>query len=131
MKLLDTGVLLEFFSGSEEEVDRIDSLFRDMEKQKEKLLITEEVILELVYYLEQVYGWEREVISDVVNTVLLDSLFSVENREAVQNAVKTYSSTKLSFLDSLKAAKAKKRKVKEVISFNRRFEKAGLKLIRP
>ena len=131
MKLLDTGVLLEFFSGSEEEVDRIDSLFREMEKQKEKLLVTEEVILELVYYLEQVYGWEREVVAEVVNTVLLDSLFSIENREVIQNAVKTYSSTKLSFLDSLKSAKAKKKKVKEVISFNRKFEKAGLKLIRP
>ncbi|EDP76583.1 PIN domain-containing protein [Hydrogenivirga sp. 128-5-R1-1] len=131
MKLLDTAVLLEFFSGSEEEVDRIDSLFREMEKQKEKLLVTEEVILELVYYLEQVYGWEREVVAEVVNTVLLDSLFSIENREVIQNAVKTYSSTKLSFLDSLKSAKAKKKKVKEVISFNRKFEKAGLKLIRP
>jgi predicted nucleic-acid-binding protein len=131
MKLLDTGVLLEFFSGSEEEVDRIDSLFRELEKQKEKLLITEEVILELVYYLEHVYGWEREVVSDVVNTVLLDSLFSVENREVVQNAVKTYSKTKLSFLDALKAEKAKRRKVKEVVSFNRRFEKIGFKLIRP
>jgi len=131
MKLLDTGVLLEFFSGSEEEVDRIDDLFREMEKQKEKLLVTEEVILELVYYLEQVYGWEREVVADVVNTVLLDSLFSVENREVIQSALKTYSSTKLTFLDSLKAAKSKKRKVKEVISFNKKFEKAGLKLIRP
>ncbi|RLJ71525.1 putative nucleic-acid-binding protein [Hydrogenivirga caldilitoris] len=131
MKLLDTGVLLEFFSGSEEEVDKIDALFREMEKQKEKLLVTEEVVLELVYYLEQVYGWEREVVADVVNTVLLDSLFSVENRDVVQRAVKLYSSSKLSFLDSLKSAKAKKRKVKEVLSFNRRFEKAGFKLISP
>ncbi len=131
MKLLDTGVLLEFFSGSEEEIDRIDALFRDMEKQKEKLLVTEEVIIELVYYLEQVQGWEREVVADVVGTVLLDSLFSVEDRDIIQNAVKTYSKTKLSFLDCLKAAKAKKRKVKEAISFNRKFEKAGLKLIRP
>ncbi|NPA40849.1 MAG: PIN domain-containing protein [Aquificae bacterium] len=131
MKLLDTGVLLEFFSGEEEEVDRIDKLFRELEKQKEKLLITEEVILELVYYLQEVYGWERKVVADVVNTVLLDSLFSVENREVIQQAVKLYRSTKLSFLDALKASKAKKRKVKEVITFNKRFEKASFKLIRP
>ncbi len=131
MKLLDAGVLLEFFSGSEEEIDKIDALFRELEKQKEKLLITEEVILELVYYLEQVYGWEREVIADVIKTILLDSLFSIENRDAVQNAVKVYLKTKLSFIDCLKTAKAKKRKVKEVISYNKRFEKAGLKLIRP
>jgi len=131
MKLLDAGVLLEFFSGSEEEIDKIDALFRELEKQKEKLLITEEVILELVYYLEQVYGWEREVIADVIKTILLDSLFSIENRDAVQNAVKVYLKTKLSFIDCLKTDKAKKRKVKEVISYNKRFEKAGLKLIRP
>ncbi len=131
MKLLDTGVLLEFFSGSEEEIERIDELFREMERQKEKLLITEEVIVELVYFLEQVQGWEREVVADVVGTVLLDSLFSVEDRDVIQSAVKTYTKTKLSFLDCLKMAKARKRKVEEVISFNRRFEKAGLKLIRP
>ncbi len=131
MKLLDTGVLLEFFSGSEEEVDRIDALFRDMEKQKEKLLITEEVITEVVYFLEEVYGWEREVVGDVVSTILMDSLFSVENREVIQNAVKTYLRTRLSFMDCLKGAKAKKRKVKEVISYNRRFEKAGFRLVRP
>ena len=131
MKLLDTSVLLEFFSGSEEEVDRIDALFREMEKQKEKLLITEEVIVELVYYLEQVYGWEREVIADVIGTVLLDSLFSVENREAIQDAVKVYSSSKISFMDALKSAKAKRRKVKDVVTFNKKFEKAKLKVIRP
>jgi len=131
MKLLDTGVLLEFFSGSEEEVDRIDALFRDMEKQREKLLITEEVITELVYFLEKVYGWEREVVGDVVSTILMDSLFSVENREVIQNALKTYLRTRLSFMDCLKGAKAGKRKVKEVISYNRRFEKAGFRLVRP
>ncbi len=131
MKLLDTSVLLEFFSGSEEDVDRIDALFREMEKQKEKLLITEEVIVELVYYLEQVYGWEREVVADVVGTVLLDSLFSVENREAIQDAIKVYSSSKISFMDALKSAKAKRRKVKDVVTFNKKFEKAKLKVIRP
>ncbi len=131
MKLLDTAVLLEFFSGSEEEVDKIDRLFREMEKQKEKLLVTEEVVVELVYYLEQVYGWEKEVVSDVVGTVLMDRLFSVEDRDVIQTAVKIYSSSKLSFMDALKSAKAKKRKVKEVLSFNRKFEKAGFKLIRP
>jgi len=131
MKLLDTGVLLEFFSGSEEVVDRIDGLFREMERQKEKLLVTEEVVTEIVYYLEEVYRWEREVIGDVVSTILKDSLFSVENREVIQNALKSYLRTKLSFMDCLKGAKAKRRKVREVISYNRRFEKAGFRLIRP
>lgn len=131
MKLLDTTVLLDFFSGDEQQVEKIDKLFRDLEKQKEKLLVTEEVVIELVYYLGEVYGWEREVVSDVVNTVLMDSLFSVEDREVLYEAVKIYRNSKMSFMDALKASKAKKRKVKEVISYNRRFEKEGFKLIRP
>ncbi len=130
MKLLDTTVLLDFFSGDEQQVEKIDKLFRELEKQKEKLLVTQEVVVELVYYLGEVYGWEREVVSDVVNTVLMDSLFSVEDREILYEAVKIYKNSKMSFMDALKASKAKKRKVKEVISYNRRFEKEGFKLIR-
>ncbi len=131
MKLLDTDILLEFFSGDEEKIEQIDSLFKELERKKEKLFITEEVIIELIYYLEQVYGWEREVVADVVNTVLLDSLFSVENRETIQRAVSLHRSSKLTFLDALKVAKAKKKKVKEVLSFNKKFEKVGLRLKRP
>ncbi len=131
MKLLDTSVLLEFFSGSEEEIAKIDNLFRELEKQKEKLLITEEVIVELVYFLEHVQGWEREVVADVVFTVLNDSLFKVELADVLREAVRIYGSSKTPFLDCLKIAKAKKRKVKEAITYSRRFEKAGMKVIRP
>ncbi len=132
MKMIDTTVLIEFFSGEDESIEKIEKLFHELEKQKEKLLITEEVILELVYYLEYVYGWEREVITDIVDTILLDTLFSVEDREAVYEANKIYKKNpKVSFLDALKMAKARKRNVEEVISFNRRFEKEGFKLIRP
>ncbi len=131
MKLLDTMVLLKFFSGDEDEVDKIDSLFREFEKRKEKLLITEEVIVELVYFLEQLQGWEREVVSDVVSTVLMDSLFKVENRDVVHEAIALYRKSKLSFIDCLKASKARKKKVKEVITFNKRFSKEGFKLILP
>ncbi len=131
MKLLDTTVLLEFFSGSEEEIDRIDLLFRDLEKQKEKLLVTEEVIVELVYFLEQVQGWEREVVSDVVITVITDSLFKVESAEVVREAVRIYRNSKVPFMDCLKIAKAKRKKVKEVVTYSKRFEKAGMKIIRP
>jgi predicted nucleic-acid-binding protein len=131
MKLIDTTVLLEFFSGSEEEIDRIDAMFKDLERRKEKILITEEVILELVYYLEHVQGWEREVVSEVVTTVINDSLFKVESSHIIREATRIYGSSKIPFLDCLKAVKAKKAGVKEVIAYSRRFERAGLKVFRP
>ncbi len=131
MKLLDSTVLLEFFCGSEERINRIDRLFRNLERRKEKLLITQEVITELIYYLEVVYKWEREVIADIVNTILKDSLFSVENRETIQRALIVYLKAGLSFMDSLKTAKAESKKVKEAVSHNKRFEKAKIRVIHP
>ncbi len=131
MKLLDTSVLIEFFSGDEERIEKIDDLFRELEKQKEKLLITEEVVIELAYYLELVYGWEREVVVEVLETILTDSLFSVEDRDILYEALKVYSNTKAQFIDALKVAKAKRRKVNEVVSLTKRFEKLGMKVIKP
>ncbi len=131
MKLLDTSVLLEFFSGDEETIDRIDAFFRNLEKQKEKLLITEEIVLELVYYLEKVYGWEREVIADILSTLLSDSLFKVESRNAVGDAVKTFQKSRLDFVDCLKIAKAKRKGAEEIVSLRRAFQKGGMRVVRP
>ncbi len=131
MKLLDTSVLLEFFSGDEDTIDRIDAFFRNLEKQKEKLLITEEVVLELVYYLEKVYGWEREVIADILSTLLSDSLFKIESRNAVGDAVKTFQKSKLDFIDCLKIAKAKRKGAEEIVSLRRAFQKGGMRVVRP
>ena len=131
MKFLDTSVLLEFFSGDEETIDRIDAFFRNLEKQKEKLLITEEVVLELVYYLEKVYGWEREVIADILSTLLSDSLFKIESRNAVGDAVKTFQKSKLDFIDCLKIAKAKRKGAEEIVSLRRAFQKGGMRVVRP
>ena len=131
MKLLDTSVLLEFFSGDEDTIDRIDAFFRNLEKQKEKLLITEEVVLELVYYLEKVYGWEREVIADILSTLLSDSLFKIESRNAVGDAVKTFQKSKLDFIDCLKIAKAKRKGAEDIVSLRRAFQKGGMRVVRP
>ena len=131
MKFLDTSVLPEFFSGDEETIDRIDAFFRNLEKQKEKLLITEEVVLELVYYLEKVYGWEREVIADILSTLLSDSLFKIESRNAVGDAVKTFQKSKLDFIDCLKIAKAKRKGAEEIVSLRRAFQKGGMRVVRP
>ncbi len=131
MKLLDTSALLEFFSGDEQTVDRIDALFRELERKKEKLLVTEEVILELVYFLEKVYGWERDVIVDILQTVMSDSLFKIEARDSIAEALKIYTKTKLDFLDCLKIAKAKRRKAEGVVTLRKSLARGGIEVIPP
>ncbi|MDQ7082634.1 MAG: hypothetical protein Q9N34_06550 [Aquificota bacterium] len=67
----------------------------------------------------------------MVTTVINDSLFRVEGADTLREALKVYRGSKTPFLDCLKIAKARRRKVKEAVAYSRRFEKAGLRVIRP
>ncbi|GAB6065931.1 PIN domain-containing protein [Aquifex pyrophilus] len=131
MKLIDTVILLDFLSGEEEKVQRIEAFLEELSEKGEKLFIPEEVIIELVYFLEYGYRWEREDIANVVKTILEDETYNVEIKPFIREALKLYEEGKGSFLDCLKTVKAKKAGVKEVITFNRRFKKLGMKILNP
>ncbi|RUM31214.1 MAG: ribonuclease [Aquifex sp.] len=131
MKLVDTVILLDFLSGEEDKVKAIEAFLEELSKKKEKVFIPEEVIIELVYFLEYGYRWEREDIIGVINTLLEDEIFNVELKQFIKEALNLYKNRKGTFLDCLKAVKVKKMGVKEVITFNRRFKKLGLKIVNP
>ncbi len=130
MILLDTSLLIEFLSGDEERVSKIESIFRDLEKRKRKLFLPQEVVVELVYYLGYTTGWDREDICDVVSTIVMDRLFSVENRDVVLEALELFKAHEVSFLDALKLAKAKKKGITQVLSDKEKFEEFGVHLIK-
>ena len=131
MKLIDTDVLIRFFTWDNEAAESISDLFRAMERKKEKLLVTEEVIIELVYYLESVLGWERKVVGDIINTILFDALFKVERKGVIGEAVRLYVNTDVPFLDCVKVAKARYGRISEAVSFNYNLEKGGIKTTLP
>lgn len=131
MKVIDTVILLDFLSGEEEKVETIENFLEKLSEKKEKVFIPEEVIIELVYFLEYGYKWEREDIVGVVKSILEDEIFSVELKNYVKEALELYSQRKGTFLDCLKAVKAKKLGIKEFITFNRRIKKLGFKILNP
>jgi len=131
MKLVDTTVLLDFLSGEEEKVQTIENFFEKLSQSGEKLFVPEEVIIELVYFLEHGYKWEREDIYEVVETILNDELFNVELKPFIREALKLYLKRQGTFLDCLKTIKARKMGIKEAVSFGRRFKKLGFRVINP
>ncbi|HIP42686.1 MAG TPA: PIN domain-containing protein [Aquifex aeolicus] len=131
MKLIDTVILLDFLSGEEDKVKTVEAFLEELSKREEKVFIPEEVVVELVYFLEYGYRWEREDIVGVINTLLEDEIFNVELKQFVKEALNLYNNRKGTFLDCLKAVKGKKMGVKEVITFNRGFKKLGLKIVNP
>ncbi len=131
MIFADTQIFINFLAGSEEEINRIESLFREFERRKRKLYITQEVVVELVYYLLDTVDWDRSLIKEVVGTIVNDSLFKVENKEVVSEALEIFERGELDFLDALKLAKMKKRKITQALSYNTRLSDKGVKLIQP
>ncbi|NPB06475.1 MAG: PIN domain-containing protein [Aquificae bacterium] len=131
MKLLDALVLLEFLSGEEEKAERIKAFLDELEQKNERLFVPEEVVIELVYFLEHGYGWEREEVARLVERLLSDELFTVELKPFVEEALKLYGQGKGTFLDCLKAVKARRAGIKEVVTLNERMSKLGLKVINP
>ena len=131
MIFADTRIFIDFLSGSEEEVNRIEELLREFERKKRKLYISQEVVVELVYYLLDTVDWDRSLIREVVGTIVNDSLFKVENKEIVSEALEIFESKGLDFLDALKLAKMKKKKISQALSYNERLSDNGIRLIRP
>lgn len=131
MKLIDTVVLLDFLSGEDKKVETIHNFLEELSQKGEKVFVPEEVIIELVYFLEYGYQWEREDVVEVVETLLNDETFNVELKPFIKEALKLYGERKGTFLDCLKTVKAKKMGIKEVITFNRRAKNLGFKVLNP
>ncbi len=131
MKVIDTVVLLDFLSGEDKKVETIQSFLEELSQKGEKVFVPEEVIIELVYFLEYGYQWEREDIVEVVETILNDEVFNVELKHFIKEALKLYGDRNGTFLDCLKTVKAKKMGIKEFITFNRRMKRLGFKILNP
>ncbi len=131
MIFADTSVLIDFLSGEEKRVNEIEKLFREFEKKRQRLFLPQEVVVELVYYLYGSVKWDRAAVREVVSTIVLDRLFSVENRDVILEALNIFEASDLSFMDSLKVAKLYKRGVKRVLSNNDKLAQEELEIIKP
>ncbi len=126
MIAVDTDILINFLTGKD--VESIEKLFRSLEAKKMKILLPAQVILELVLLLEKEFNWHREDIYKVVYTLLNDPLFKSHEKDELINAIKIYKDSRISFTDAMKIMYED---VDEIISYNKDFQKVGVRLRKP
>ncbi len=126
MIAVDTDILINFLTGKD--VESIEKLFRSLEAKKMKILLPAQVILELVLLLEKEFNWHREDIYKVVYTLLNDPLFKSHEKDELINAIKIYKDSGISFTDAMKIMYED---VDEIISYNKDFQKVGVRLRKP
>lgn len=88
-------------------------------------ILTNEVLAEIVYVLDKVYGLPRQKISDALVGVVQEA--QCEDRELVLGALSIYrGNRKLDIVDSILAARHRLRQV-EVLTFDKDLQKQMVK----
>jgi predicted nucleic-acid-binding protein len=118
MPLVDANIILRYILWDHK--DLAEKAKEIIEHETIELLF--EVIAEVVYVLEGVYGAERGEIQEGVLGLLKYPNISTSDREALQQAFQIFSAQKLDFVDALLVAHHKVNKAK-VFSFDKKVNK--------
>ncbi len=114
MKAISTKTLIDFFTNHRES-RRISELFKEIEKNKEKIFVSKYTLIEIVYILEKSFELHKEKVYYIAKTILEDRLFKVEDSKVLEKAISIYKSENKDLLEALKEIEYQKNKISEVL----------------
>ncbi|MCS7171687.1 MAG: hypothetical protein N3D14_00335 [Aquificaceae bacterium] len=89
MDAIDTKELIDFLTRGEK-AERLEKYFREVERKKGKVFLSNYTLLELAYLLEYGLGIDRERVTKSLRTILEDRLFKVEAKTELEKALTLY-----------------------------------------
>lgn len=112
MDAIDTQELIEFLTKGKKS-DLVERLFKEVEKKKSKLFVSDYTLIELAYLLEHAYGAQREFVAKSLRTIIEDPIFKVESKKEFEEALKLYSEG-MPLLEALKEVQYRKNKARRL-----------------
>lgn len=100
---------------------------KEAENGKYQLVVLHVTIVEILYQLENRYGFNREEAVEKLYLLFVPQWIAVEEKQLVFDALDAYKTNKIDFVDLLIWATAKKDGMK-ILSFDRDFDKLSPKL---
>ena len=136
MRLLDTNVFIRAITDDDPRASVLaQALFRRLEQETDRALVTEAVVAEVVYVLSSrvLYGFSRQEVHTKLGYLLSLPGIVVENKSRCVRALDLYvEQNRLSYVDALVAAAAMEQSPSEVYSFDRGFDRIeGLTRLEP
>ncbi len=99
---LDTNILVRYLVQDERRQSaRATAFIRAAALRKESFFVNDIVLCELVWVLQSAYSYSKEVISDVLEKLLLAEHFEIEDRDTVWTALAFYRDRQGDFADYL------------------------------
>jgi predicted nucleic-acid-binding protein len=127
-KFLDANVLLRFLLGDDEKLAQQASIeFEKAKAGKQQLMVTSEVMAEIVYVMLGVYQVPRKKLSKTLVSIAKSEYLEMPDRKVLVDALNWLGETNIDFVDLLLIAKAQDAKA-EVLSFNKKLLKLQHKL---
>ncbi len=125
MRALDTNVIIRFLVKDDiEQAEKVLSLFKKAEREKEEFFVPLVVVLEMIWVLESVYKVKRDKIIEAITDLLYLPVLEFENRSAIKSFLWGAKVSSMELSDLLIASVAKDKGCEKVISFDKRAAKA-------
>lgn len=121
---LDTNILLRLWLNDDSAQNRrIDKLLSEHGNMPGSLLVTDVVLAEAVWTLRSAYQQDKSAQLLAVRSLLHETAFTFEDREAVAIAVSLFEAASCEFSDCLVAAKHARLGCEFMATFDRRMRK--------
>jgi predicted nucleic-acid-binding protein len=122
---LDTNVLVRAITEDDpQQAPKAIALIRSLTGENPAYL-TVVVIVELAWVLSRAYKRPREEIMRVLDRILRNRAFIVQDYESIWSALRRYGSTTADFADCLIAAEAARKQCEYVLTFDRAAVASG------
>lgn len=128
---IDTNILLRLWLDDDPaQSKRIDALLAEHGSTPGSLLVSDVVLAESVWTLSSAYGQDKAAQLAALRSLLHETAFAFEDRDAVGKAVASFEQNACGFSDCLIAAKHGQLGCEFTATFDRRMRKlAGVKVL--
>lgn len=128
MRGVDTNVLLRVLTADDPEMSAVaEELFIAAEESGDSLYLTTPVLCELVWTLRgSCYGYGSETVAEILERLLATPAIEIQNREAVQRALRDFEGGSGDFADYLIGHLAREAGCTETITVDRRLDGSPL-----
>jgi len=133
LPFLDTNIFLRHLIGEpESQAQKSTEYFKRIEQGEIKVITTYAVIFEIVFTLERFYKKSKKEIRDLILPLLELPKIKIKGKKSIGKIFNIYIDKNISFIDAYHAAFMEKEGLKEVISFDRDFDRIeGIKRKEP
>ncbi len=129
---VDTNILLRLLTEDDAaQAAAVRRWLAPRDAQAESVLINDIVLVELVWTLRRLYGYERDTLASVLGHLLSALTFAFEDRDSVSQALRLFEGSAADFSDCLIAAKNLRLGCDATATFDRAMAPlAGVKLLK-